>query len=201
MGVNVHTTFDFEAWKHNGKGFTEFLDQVASWNPNRCIILSSDVHYASAVKAAISFKDGRKLTVNQFTSSPLKNMSFGGVWGILMKQIMAPNALKRKNNEINRICTPFYYIKEVGKEDKSNSYLWKDQVNYQLLENKSIIETNNNLGLLLIRRRTLQNILLNPTHRLLHSKNAPANVEHYFSIISPSSVIKKTFVFSFISFS
>ena len=94
-------------------------------------------------------------------------MSFGGVWGILMKQIMALNALKRKNNEINRICTPSYYIKEVEKEDKSNSYLWKDQVNYQLLDNKSIIETNNNLGLLLIRRKTLKNILLNPAHPLI----------------------------------
>ena len=98
LGVNVQTTFDFEAWKYNGKGFTEFLYQAASWQPSRCIILSGDVHYASAVKAAVSFNDGRKLAINQFTSSPLKNMSFGGLWGILMKQIMALNALKRKNN-------------------------------------------------------------------------------------------------------
>jgi hypothetical protein len=167
LGVNVHTRLDFEAWKYNGRGFTEFLNQAATWKPNRCIILSGDVHYASAVKAAVFFKDGRKLAINQFTSSPMKNMSFGGVWGILMKQLMALNALKRKNNNINRICTPSYYIKEVEKENHSSSFLWKDEVSYQLLENNSIIETNNNLGFLMIRRRGLKNLLLNHTHKLL----------------------------------
>jgi hypothetical protein len=167
LGVNVHTRFDFEAWKYNGKGFTEFLHQVAAWKPKRCIVLSGDVHYASAVKAAISFENGQKITINQFTSSPLKNMSFGGLWGILMKQIMALNAAKRKNNEIHRVCTPTYYIKEVGKGNKSNSYLWKDIVNYHTLENNSIMETNNNLGLLMIRRRSLNNYLLNHHHKLI----------------------------------
>lgn len=167
LGVNVQTKLDFEAWKYNGKGFTEFLRQATSWKPNRCIILSGDVHYASAVTSTISFKDGRQLIINQFTSSPLKNMSFGGLWGIWMKQIMALNALKRKNNEIHRICTPSYYIKEVKKEDQSSSYLWKDRVSYQTLGNNSIIETKNNLGLLMIRERILNNILLNHHHRLL----------------------------------
>ncbi|WHZ05442.1 hypothetical protein QNH48_12780 [Neobacillus sp. YX16] len=167
LGVNVHTSFDFEAWKYNGRGFSEFLNQAATWKPSRCIILSGDVHHASAVKAAVFFKDGRKLAINQLTSSPMKNMSFGGVWGILMKPIMALNSLKRKNNNINRICTPSYYIKEVEKENHSTSYLWKDEVSYQLLENNSIIETNNNLGFLMIRRRGLKNLLLNHTHKLL----------------------------------
>lgn len=77
LGVNVHTSFDFEAWKYNGRGFSEFLNQAATWKPSRCIILSGDVHHASAVKAAVFFKDGRKLAINQLTSSPMKNMSFG----------------------------------------------------------------------------------------------------------------------------
>ncbi|WP_419887969.1 hypothetical protein ACN6MT_21490 [Neobacillus niacini] len=167
LGVNVHTRFDFEAWKYNGKGFTEFLEQVAAWKPNRCIILSGDVHYASAVKAAVSFQNGQKLTIHQFTSSPLKNMSFGGLWGILMKQIMALNAIKRKNNEIQRVCTPSYNIQEVGKNITPNSYLWRDIVSYQTLENNSIMETNNNLGLLMIRRRAIKNYLLNQHHKFI----------------------------------
>jgi hypothetical protein len=167
LGVNVQTKFDFEAWKYNGRGFTEFLNQAASWKPNRCIILSGDVHYASTVKAAVSFKDGRKLVINQFTSSPMKNMSFGGLWGMLLKQIMAFNSLKRKNNSIYRICTPSYNIKEVEKEHPSNNYIWKDEVNYQLLENNTIIETNNNLGFLMISRRGLNNFLLNQSHKLI----------------------------------
>jgi hypothetical protein len=167
LGVNVQTRLDFEAWKYNGRGFTEFLNQAASWKPNRCIILSGDVHYASAVKAAVFFKDGRKLAINQFTSSPMKNMSFGGLWGLLMKQIMAFNSLKRKNNSVNRICTPSYYIKEVEKEKPSNNYIWKDEVSYQLLENNTIIETKNNLGFLMIRRQGLKNFLLYQSHKLL----------------------------------
>ncbi|WHY03005.1 hypothetical protein [Neobacillus sp. DY30] len=164
LGVNVHTKFDFEAWKYNGKGFTEFLQQVAAWNPARCIILSGDVHYASAVTAAVSFKNGQELTINQFTSSPLKNMSFRGLWGTLMKQIMALNSLKRKNNQIYRVCTPSYYIKEVNEGNISNSYLWMDIVNYKTLENNSIMETNNNLGFLMVRRTTIKNFLLNHHH-------------------------------------
>jgi hypothetical protein len=167
LGVNVQTKFDFEAWKYNGKGFTEFLIHAASWKPNRCIILSGDVHYASAVNAVISFNDGRKLAINQFTSSPMKNMSFGGLWGMLMKQVIALNSLKRKNNRIYRICTPSYYIKEVEKEKSSNNYIWKDEVSYQLLENDTIIETNNNLGFLMINRRELKNVLLNQSHKFL----------------------------------
>ncbi|MEH6996548.1 hypothetical protein V7075_28230 [Neobacillus drentensis] len=85
----------------------------------------------------------------------------------MMKQIMAQNSLKRKNNSINRICTPSYYIKEVEKENHSSSYLWNDEVSYQLLENNSMIETNNSLGLLMIRRRALKNLLLNHTYKFL----------------------------------
>jgi hypothetical protein len=96
VGVDVQTSFDFEAWKYNGKGFTEFLLQVAAWNPSLCIILSGDVHYASSVNATVTLVDGRMLGINQYTSSPFKSMSFSGVWGLLLKLVIGLNRLKGK---------------------------------------------------------------------------------------------------------
>jgi hypothetical protein len=75
-------------------------------------------------------------------------MSFSGVWGALMKSVINVNSIKRKNNDIDRICDPSYHITHVEKEQEDEPYLWKDKLRYQILESNSIIETNNNLGLL-----------------------------------------------------
>jgi hypothetical protein len=163
LGVDVQTTIDFEAWKYNGKGFTEFLQQVTDWNPSNCIILSGDVHYASAVKATITFANGKQLNVNQFTSSPIKNMSLTGLWGALLKLVMGLNSYRRKNNEIYRICTPSYTIEEVEKENVRRPYIWRDRLMYQILADDSIIETNNNLGYLVITNQAIQGTLLKKT--------------------------------------
>ncbi|MEH7748132.1 hypothetical protein V7659_24430 [Neobacillus drentensis] len=160
LGVDVQTSFDFEAWKYNGKGFTELLNQVADWNPSLCIFLSGDVHYASSVKATVTFTDGRELTVHQFTSSPFKNMSFSGVWGLMMKTVISINSIKRKNNDIHRICDPSYNITHVDGETDQRPFLWKDQLRYQYLKNHSIIETQNNIGLLSISPEKISNTLL-----------------------------------------
>ncbi|WP_066253702.1 hypothetical protein [Neobacillus drentensis] len=159
LGVDVQTSFDFEAWKYNGRGFTELLNQVAEWNPSQCIFLSGDVHYASAVKATVTFADGRELDVHQFTSSPFKNMSFSGIWGSMMKTVITVNSMKRKKKDIHRICDPSYTITHVDEEDVSRPFLWKDQLRYQFLRNSSIIETNNNLGLLSISAEQISNNL------------------------------------------
>ncbi|MEH7076849.1 hypothetical protein [Neobacillus drentensis] len=162
LGVEVQTSFDFEAWKYNGKGFTELLQQVAAWNPSMCIFLSGDVHYASAVKATVTFADGRELPIEQYTSSPFKNMSFSGVWGSMMKTVITVNSLKRKNKDIHRICDPAYQITHVEAEEmgQETPFLWQDQLRYQTLEKGSIIETNNNLGLLSISAEQTINTLL-----------------------------------------
>lgn len=160
IGVEVRTSFDFEAWKYNGEGFTKLLYQVDDWNPSECIFLSGDVHYASAVKATVTFPTGRKLPIHQFTSSPFKNRSFTGIWGALMKGVISLNSLKRKNKDIYRVCDPAYSIRHVKKDDETNPYLWKDQLRYQFLEEGSIIETTNNLGLLSISSNTFTNTLI-----------------------------------------
>ncbi|EKN65679.1 hypothetical protein BABA_18841 [Neobacillus bataviensis LMG 21833] len=161
IGVEVQTSFDFEAWKYNGEGFTHFLQQIVKWNPSQCIILSGDVHYASAVKATVTFPDGRTLPIQQFTSSPLKNMSFTGVWGLLMKIVIGINSISRKKNDIYRVCDPSYTITHLEKENEPAAmYLWKDQLRYQIIDKSSIIETNNNLGLITIMNNDIQNTLL-----------------------------------------
>lgn len=72
LGVDVQTSFDFEAWKYNGRGFTELLNQVANWNPSQCIFLSGDVHYASAVKASVTFEMDESYPSTSLRAVPLK---------------------------------------------------------------------------------------------------------------------------------
>jgi hypothetical protein len=156
LGVEVQTSFDFEAWKYNAEGFTEFLEHVADWSPSPCIILSGDVHYATAVKAEVTFQDGRELKINQFTSSPFKNMSFAGLWGLLMKGVIGVNVRNRKNKDLLRYCSEEYEIKR----GTSEHYLWKDQLRYQTVKKDSIFETQNNMGFLFISGEEIRNNLL-----------------------------------------
>ncbi|MEH7417616.1 hypothetical protein V7266_20315 [Neobacillus drentensis] len=160
VGVKVQTSFDFEAWKYNGKGFTEFLTHTSTWNPSPLIILSGDVHYASAVKATVTFANQKTLPIYQFTSSPFKNMSFSGVWGLLMKMVIAINAYSRKRGDIFRTCTTDYTITHTNADSELSPFLWKDQLRYQSIEKSSIIETTNNLGLVSFTEETIQNQLI-----------------------------------------
>lgn len=163
LGVEVQTTVDFEAWKYNGKGFTEFLRYAAYWKPSICVILSGDVHYASEVKADIIFTSGARLAIHQCTSSPLKNMSFSGVWGMLLKLAIGANSFERKNKKLHRICTPDFEIIRIDKDD-SAPYIWEDFLTYQNLNGKSNIETDNNLGMITIINGAIENSLINKNH-------------------------------------
>lgn len=158
LGVEIQNKIDFEAWKYNGRGFTEFLQIVASWNPNQCIILSGDVHYASAVKSEVTFRNGQVLDIHQFTSSPIKNMSFSGFGGLLMKFIMLWNSMNRKNKRIQRYCDSSYHILKTTLPP--TSYIWADKLRYLPFKTGSIIETNNNLGLLSISSNFIENKLI-----------------------------------------
>ncbi|WP_160718922.1 hypothetical protein [Bacillus sp. USDA818B3_A] len=160
IGVKVQTSFDFEAWKYNGKGFTEFLTQTSNWNPSHLIILSGDVHYASAVKATVTFANNQTLSICQLTSSPFKNMSFSGVWGLLMKLVIGVNAYSRKRNDIQRSCSLDYTITHHKINSQTTPYIWQDRLRYQVIDHKSIIATSNNLGLVSISDETIQNQLI-----------------------------------------
>jgi hypothetical protein len=128
--------------------------------PLPLIILSGDVHYASAVNATVTFANEKTLPIYQFTSSPFKNMSFSGVWGLLMKMVIAINAYSRKRDDIHRTCTPDYTITHTKPTTNITPFLWKDQLRYQFIEKGSIIETTNNLGLVSITGEQVKNNLL-----------------------------------------
>ncbi|MGG4166979.1 hypothetical protein ABEW00_05790 [Rossellomorea vietnamensis] len=149
FGLPVQSDFDLEAWKYNGIGFSDFLHRVSAWNPSDCIILSGDVHSASSVISDITFRDGRTLTIHQFTSSPIKNMSYTGFWGAIMKFIINLNARKRINRTIYRYCNhKFDLFREEQESIVPPDYVWKESIRYQNISESSIIETNNNIGLL-----------------------------------------------------
>ncbi|WP_163971183.1 metallophosphoesterase family protein [Oceanobacillus halotolerans] len=159
LGIPIQYDLDFEAWKYNGKGFNQFLQQLTEWNPANCFILSGDVHYANAVQSNVSFQNKKQLTINQFTSSPIHNMSFSGIWGLLLKIMVWFNSLKRKNRTLFRCCdTHNNLINHDGRHQQDMK--WYEEINYQMNSRGSIMETDNNIGLLSIQQSYVTNKLL-----------------------------------------
>jgi hypothetical protein len=162
FGLPVQSSFDLEAWKYNGKGFNEFIQRAASLNPSDCIILSGDLHSASAVKSDIAFHDRvSSLTIHQFTSSPMKNMSYTGMGGSLMKLMMWINARKRTNRSIYRSCDQDCNLfLEDGKDGGHADLKWTESIQYQPLNDGSLIETKNNLGVFTYDSGEIGNLLI-----------------------------------------
>jgi hypothetical protein len=161
VGIPIQQALDYEAWKYNGKGFSEFLKHIFEWKPSTCFILSGDVHYASSVKSTIQSKTGEEANIIQFTSSPMNNMSFSGVWGFFMKSASWFNSLKRKNHSIKRFCDSTYSIVHEDQHTPCpTDFHWKETLNYLSTQNGAIIKTRNNLGLLELTTGSVQNRLL-----------------------------------------
>ncbi|MFI8687505.1 hypothetical protein [Rossellomorea sp. NPDC077527] len=149
LGFPVQSNFDLEAWKYNGMGFNAFLQHVSLWNPSDCMILSGDVHSASSVQSDISFPDGRSLKIHQFTSSPIKNMSYSGFSGALIKFMVSLNARDRINRTLYRYCNQEFDLVQAEHENSvSPDYIWKESIRYQPIKGSALIETENNIGLL-----------------------------------------------------
>ncbi|PYF08925.1 metallophosphoesterase family protein [Ureibacillus chungkukjangi] len=145
LGAHVQTIFDVEAWRYNGKGLTNFLNQLSEWNPGNTVVLSGDVHYSFSATANFTFSDEKEMSVKQITASPLKNMSFKN-FGTLMK---ITTALKQvlQQEFIYRFCDLSYLIQDTDKKSLPiEDFLWKEQLHYAQIEGKSIIETDNTLG-------------------------------------------------------
>ncbi len=160
FGIPVQYTFDLEAWKYNGKGFYSFLQKIAQWNPKECFILSGDVHSASAVKAEVMLTNNTSLTVHQFTSSPIKNRSYSGLLGSMMKMLIQMNSLKRKDKTLYRYCSDDYQLHLSGKQSTPSNCLWNEEIRYLPIDNQSIFEPNNNLGLFTYTPQEISNTLL-----------------------------------------
>jgi hypothetical protein len=152
FGLPVESSFDIEAWKDSGKGFSRFLEHLEAWDPEPCYILSGDVHYAFAARSAIKFPSNQSKTYYQLTSSPLKNKSFQGLLGFLLRLSIKISAIKNKR------------MSKSGNEDKKGrltamrqlvhdptSVKWREHIHYHYTQNGQIVETKNNIGLLSIR--------------------------------------------------
>jgi len=165
FGIPVHELIDYEAWKYNGRGFSEFLKWIFKWNPSSCIIVSGDAHFASSVRTSIRTTFGKQATLVQLTSSPMNNMSFTGIWGMLLKSTIWLNSIKRKKKSIVRFCDNTYTIRtESTNTPCPSNYLWRETLRYLSTNKGSIIQTNNNLGLFSISQGEIHN-------KLLHMKN------------------------------
>ncbi len=148
LGAHVQTIFDVEAWRYNGKGLTNLLNQLADWNPKNPVILSGDVHYSFSVKSSFIFSNDKEMHVKQMTSSPIKNMSFKN-FGILMQVTAALTQILQQTETIYRYCDTSYKLHDAEKKSlPDREFLWKEQLLYDKIAGSSIIETDNTIGLL-----------------------------------------------------
>ncbi|WP_052124255.1 alkaline phosphatase D family protein [Ureibacillus manganicus] len=146
LGIKVETTFDMEAWRYNGKGLTKLLNQIAKWKPKECIILSGDVHYSFLVDSNITFTSGKQIKLKQITSSPIKNMSFHK-FGPLVKLTSSMHQAIENVDTVHRYCDQSYQIQKIEENNlQPDEFLWKDELQYNVIDGYSIIETENNLG-------------------------------------------------------
>lgn len=150
LRLPVQTRFDLEAWHFNGKGYHEFHEQISKWNPSSCIILSGDAHMASSVETIIAFPNEEQRKLQQFTSSPMKNDSFSILTAMILKGILRLHSLIYDHNHLHRSCNDSYHLMYGKNPDKEESCLWKESIHYLSLPSGSIIETDNNLGMLRI---------------------------------------------------
>ncbi|MFC4322902.1 metallophosphoesterase family protein [Litchfieldia salsa] len=149
----IQTTSDIEWWRFNGKGFTTFHQQVNQWNPSDCIILSGDAHMAYSLQAKIVHsKQTNERIIHQFTSSPLKNMSFGGLKGVLLKAILTLHG----KFQVKRYCGPSNLIGIEG----DNKTIWKEEITYDSLNSEPIAQLDNNLGYLLYTSKGIKHQLI-----------------------------------------
>ncbi|MBB6453774.1 hypothetical protein HNQ94_002225 [Salirhabdus euzebyi] len=160
LGIPVHYQLDFEAWKYNGKGFDEFLHRILKWGPKHCFILSGDSHFASSVYSHVDFHGGQDVSIYQFTSSPIHNMSFSGFWGFLLKNTLWFNSQTRKRKVIHRSCDYQYNLHKTDREPDINQVKWKENIRYLSTEEDSIVELQNNIGLLTLSPNRARNALL-----------------------------------------
>ncbi|WP_138419081.1 hypothetical protein [Aquibacillus sediminis] len=158
VGVSVETLLDFEAWKYNGEAFNEFHQWIAKWDPSHCFILSGDVHYASSATSTVEFPSGKQMDIYQFTSSPMNNTSFTGVWGFLIKQIARINSLKGET--IDRYCDrPGNLVIENASNPCPSDFQWRETIQFLMTSSHANVITDNNIGLFTLDNNKVKNHL------------------------------------------
>ncbi|HZG57826.1 hypothetical protein, partial [Paenibacillus sp.] len=155
IGLPVHAMLDFEAWKYNERGFYEALDWIIGLSPRYCVVLSGDVHSASAVAVRVERADPdeptRSLPIVQYTCSPLRNESYGGAIGFVMKRWIDWNAWRRKRGRlVRRGSADGRFLR--GAAADGEGARWTERIRYLPIGNGSIVDFGNNAGWLRLSR-------------------------------------------------
>ncbi|XXM73051.1 hypothetical protein ACQ0QQ_03895 [Lysinibacillus sphaericus] len=159
-GVSGHCRYDLDPWKHNGKEFNECIHRVAELKPELCIILSGGQNFSSAVTSDIIFHgtEKRSLKLRQFTSGPIKNMSCSMFKRFRMKWKIWMYSRKRTSP---RICEGEYKLLLSDENPSSdNGEKWTERIRYLPLDDGSVIERKNNMGVFVYDAGEVLNTLL-----------------------------------------
>jgi hypothetical protein len=155
--AGIHNrSFDVNLWKYNGKSFEGFHQWINDIDPEYCILLSGNAHYAFSLKTEVLYLNGDKKTIHQFTSSPLNIKTYYGTKGQIMKTMLTmPN---RNNTSINRTQNDRFQI--ILEHDFGHPTVSKEIMNFHPMDSGSLIEIENNLGVLTVINERVDNIFL-----------------------------------------
>ena len=88
-------------------------------------------------------------------------MSFTSLWGNLLKIAVWLKSKLREKRDLYRYCDEHYRIQYTKSTEVNNvNYIWKDQLRYQPIQRKSIVETDNNIGYISVSNSTIEHKLL-----------------------------------------
>jgi len=149
------TKVDRESWIANRDGFGSLMRLLNNEiQPDLCLILSGDVHYAFSSKAEF-FSDGRSLLVKQLTSSAIKNEPKQSKYLNWLSRLTERTehrlgwlpdtpALIRFSKPILEFLVRWNLLKS---KSKKNTF-WTDEITGIIPKGKDgLLYTNNNLGL------------------------------------------------------
>lgn len=147
MGIPVHRMMDLETWIFISKGYGEFIHWILAQHIRKVVILAGDAHRGFSMNAKIKRIGQKTVDITQFTSSPIKNESFPKLLGSFIDILHTADSrfLNREGTE-RYIDRSYNILNEAKLKDKN--ILWKETINNLHLEEGSLTETSNHLGLL-----------------------------------------------------
>ncbi|MBM7572601.1 hypothetical protein [Aquibacillus albus] len=159
LGIKRQRMLDLKARKYNRDEFHTFYRWLAECNPSHCFILSGDSHYAAALKSTVEYNEGKNLKLYQFTSSRLTDICSVTSDSFLTKAVhFIKNRMQKR---IFRYCDN---QNNLVIEDKGApcppTYRWRETIRYLSTENGKMIDTENNVGMLILDSQSVQNVLV-----------------------------------------
>ncbi|WP_409300982.1 hypothetical protein [Peribacillus sp. SCS-155] len=137
--------------RYNGDSFDYLHKWILDLNPELCVILSGDAKFSFSVSVDALYLDGDRKKIHQFTSSPLKNNAAKGLKGHILKTMLSVPPIAQNKHAQSQMVIDHHFTHEI---------LSKEFIHYDQLDKGSLIQQENNIGVLTVSGQDVQNTFL-----------------------------------------